>query len=256
MSEPTTAEAILAAVFDALDGKTGAFEYAHTKRDQPLTVGGIMSFLDEFNDPKPEPAWRDKSWEERTVAERYESMRFSAQHALIKKLADLRKAYDELPTAEPIPASTEWVEQVNRALFRYDQEPSFGVREVAAMLSEPLPEPTPTDFLDWLSLQKIPMVGDAFSLPKLEAQLRAAWNAAYHAAQVRDRASDPVKRAFQIGREIASINQAINEAKIEHGNHRMTTGFDADFFDTPVFVALSTHRDALRSELLDLEFVS
>lgn len=62
-----------------------------------------------------------------------------------------------------------------------------------------------------------------------------------------------VARAIEIGHELVAITKAIDEAQIgwknAHPNHM---GFQ--FYEEPIFKALSAHRESLRKELNALEF--
>jgi hypothetical protein len=94
MAEPTqeTAASILKQVFAAFDGDDQSilYPYGVTSRGREVSIGGIMAFVAEW-DTHPEPPFLDILWEDMTVEQRFERAKWSAQHALIKRLADLRK---------------------------------------------------------------------------------------------------------------------------------------------------------------------
>lgn len=98
-TEPTqeTAASLLKQVFAALDGDDESilYPYGVTSRGDEVTIGGLMAFVAEW-DTHPEPPHLGISWEEMTNEQRFERAKWSAQHALVKRLAELRKAADEL----------------------------------------------------------------------------------------------------------------------------------------------------------------
>jgi DNA primase len=87
-----TAASILKQVFAAFDGDDPGILYAYgvTARGNEVTIGGIMAFVSEW-DTNPEPPFLGISWEAMSNEQRFERAKWSAQHALIKRLADLRK---------------------------------------------------------------------------------------------------------------------------------------------------------------------
>lgn len=96
-STQETAASLLKQVFAALDGDDEGilYPYGVTRRGDEVTIGGLMAFVAEW-DTHPEPPHLGFSWEEMTTEQRFERAKWSAQHALVKRLAELRKAADEL----------------------------------------------------------------------------------------------------------------------------------------------------------------
>lgn len=92
-----TAASLLKQVFAALDGDDESilYPYGVTSRGDEVTVGGLMAFVAEW-DTHPEPLHVDISWEEMTHEQRFERAKWNAQHALVKRLAELKKAAKNL----------------------------------------------------------------------------------------------------------------------------------------------------------------
>lgn len=81
-------------IFDALDGKDISYLVGHYRNsDREYRIGGIISFMSEQWSRAPLHA--GEPWESLTLEQRLESARFSAQHALIKKLGELRGKLEE-----------------------------------------------------------------------------------------------------------------------------------------------------------------
>lgn len=98
MEEPTqeTAASLLKQVFAAFDGDDQSilYPYGVTAKGREVTIGGIMAFVAEW-DTNPEPPFLGIAWEAMTNEQRFERAKWSAQHALIKRLADLRKEAED-----------------------------------------------------------------------------------------------------------------------------------------------------------------
>ena len=87
-------QSLVTDIFAALDGDGIEYEYGTFGSGKPATIGGIASFTADWNSHE-EPAWRGERWEDLTREQRFESAKFSAQHALIKELGDLRRRHDD-----------------------------------------------------------------------------------------------------------------------------------------------------------------
>jgi len=87
-------QSLISAVFGALDGEGINYQYGEFKNGEPATIGGIQSFTADWNGDKI-PSWRGERWEDLTTEQKFESSKFSAQHALINRLGDLRRKYNE-----------------------------------------------------------------------------------------------------------------------------------------------------------------
>lgn len=99
ITEENIYKAILEDIFSALDGDaTVSFEIGRMRRGDgtdggPITIGGIQSFMAEW-DVHQEPPALGIRWEDMTNEQRFERSKWSAQHALIKRLADLKAQFE------------------------------------------------------------------------------------------------------------------------------------------------------------------
>jgi hypothetical protein len=71
--------AVVAELFAALEGTGISFQYGEFTSGKPATIGGIQSFTADW-----EP------WDSLTSEQKFQSSKFSAQHALVKKLAEIK----------------------------------------------------------------------------------------------------------------------------------------------------------------------
>jgi hypothetical protein len=122
---------LLTRIFAALDGEDTsiAYSYGITSSGKELSHNGLMAFVAEW-DTYPEPPALGIAWEEMTPQQRWERARWSAQHALVQKLSELRKEFQALKTEDVeekarTAVSDELVKQVLRAWWRGYEE---GVR--------------------------------------------------------------------------------------------------------------------------------
>lgn len=124
----TDAFALLTRLFAALDGEDASIThpYGTTSAGKELSHSGLMAFVAEW-DTTPEPPALGITWEEMTPQQRWERARWSAQHALVQKLSELRKEFQALQTedAEEVARaaiSDELVQRVLRAWWRGYEE--------------------------------------------------------------------------------------------------------------------------------------
>jgi hypothetical protein len=94
---------LLDRVFAALDGEGISFQYGEYRNGRPATIGGIASFTSEW-DSAPEASWRGEDWDTLTPEQKFESSKFSAQHQLVTRLAEIKaaRAADPGETLHPV----------------------------------------------------------------------------------------------------------------------------------------------------------
>jgi hypothetical protein len=94
----TQAMGLLADLFDAFDGKHIEALIGHYAKDNaPATIGGLASFTVAWDEQAAEMQHLlYKPWDELTKDEKIMRGTWSAQHAFVKRLGDLRRRYDEL----------------------------------------------------------------------------------------------------------------------------------------------------------------
>ena len=88
-------EQLITDTFDALEGTKLSYQYGEFKSGEPATIGGIGAFTADW-DGEQIPSWRGEPWESLTTEQKFESSKFSAQHALINRLGELRGKYKEI----------------------------------------------------------------------------------------------------------------------------------------------------------------
>lgn len=91
-------EKLIERLFGVLDGDGISFEYGTFRSGKPATIGGIASFTVDW-DTAEEPSWRGEPWDTLTKEQKFESSKFSAQHALIKELAELKSEWNDVNEA-------------------------------------------------------------------------------------------------------------------------------------------------------------